>query len=328
MRVPVVLKSFFKNRQWILSLALSGSFFLSADAKPIAVEKPYGLTNRPIVGAFLNGAMPEIAPAISGNWSAVVAFTNLFFTNSVGLTHVPGIQCSFASGNAKAASGRLKILPARRKKNSSSTSTINARAGMIPACSASRFIRVSRRTISFLSITPGSSPARSPASPTSRPIPNLPDTYHDRLERYTLDANGVAIPGSVKIFVDLTNQTVWHHGGGMFFHPSERLSLLDGWRQCRRRQRPDHQQKSYTPAFFGLMWIVAAEISAIAPPRQPTNGFTANYFIPNDNPFVGQSNVLEEFFCLGLRSPHRMTFDPPTRPDFHRRRRRKFARGN
>jgi hypothetical protein len=37
---------------------------------------------------------------------------------------------------------------------------------------------------------------------------------------------------------------------------------------------------------------------------------TANYFIPNDNPFVGQSNVLEEFFCLGLRSPHRMTYDP------------------
>ncbi len=49
-----------------------------------------------------------------------------------------------------------------------------------------------------------------------------------------------------------------------------------------------------------------------APPRQPTGGFTANYFVPNDNPFVGQSNVLEEFFCLGLRSPHRMTYDPPS----------------
>jgi len=47
-----------------------------------------------------------------------------------------------------------------------------------------------------------------------------------------------------------------------------------------------------------------------APPRQPLNGVTAHYYIPNDNPFVGQSNVLEEFFCLGLRSPHRMTYDP------------------
>jgi glucose/arabinose dehydrogenase len=45
-------------------------------------------------------------------------------------------------------------------------------------------------------------------------------------------------------------------------------------------------------------------------PRQPVNGTTANYYIPNDNPFVGQAGVLEEFFCIGLRSPHRMTYDP------------------
>src|SRR4030095_12261504 len=49
---------------------------------------------------------------------------------------------------------------------------------------------------------------------------------------------------------------------------------------------------------------------------QPSNGVTANYFIPNDNPFVGQSNALEEFFCLGLRSPHRMTCDPVTQRIF------------
>src|SRR3989454_1681520 len=47
-------------------------------------------------------------------------------------------------------------------------------------------------------------------------------------------------------------------------------------------------------------------------PRQPANGTTANYYIPNDNPFVGQSGVLEEFYALGLRSPHRMTYDPPS----------------
>ena len=36
--------------------------------------RPYGLTVRPPIGAFLNGTMPETAPGISGNWSAVVAF--------------------------------------------------------------------------------------------------------------------------------------------------------------------------------------------------------------------------------------------------------------
>ena len=52
--------------------------------------QPYGLEARPPVGPFLNGAMPEIAPTLSGNWSAVVAFTNLTFLNAVGLTHMPG----------------------------------------------------------------------------------------------------------------------------------------------------------------------------------------------------------------------------------------------
>ena len=85
-----MIKLFHQNRQWLLSLILLGSFFLSAGAKPIVSEKPYGLTNRPCIGAFFNGVLPEVAPNISGNWSAVNAFTNLLFTNSVGLTAVPG----------------------------------------------------------------------------------------------------------------------------------------------------------------------------------------------------------------------------------------------
>jgi len=47
-------------------------------------------------------------------------------------------------------------------------------------------------------------------------------------------------------------------------------------------------------------------------PRQPNTGTTTNYYIPNNNPFVGMSGVLEEYFCLGLRNAHRMTYDPPT----------------
>ena len=138
-------------------------------------------------------------------------------------------------------------------------------------------------------------------------MPNLPDTYHDRLERYTLDANGVAIPDSVKIFVDLTNQTVWHHGGGMFFHPTNGfLYWTDGDNSV-----GDNDQiinKSLYSGVFRIDVDCRGGDFSHPPPRQPMNGFTANYFIPNDNPFVGQSNVLEEFFCLGLRSPHRMTY--------------------
>src|SRR5262249_18358825 len=52
--------------------------------------QPYGLVTRPEVGPFLNNTMPPAAPSIPTDWSAVVAFTNLVFTNALGLTPVPG----------------------------------------------------------------------------------------------------------------------------------------------------------------------------------------------------------------------------------------------
>ena len=70
--------------KWIFALALVLCLDFSVNAKP------YGLDPSPAIGPFLNGTMPETAPGISGDWSAVAAFPNLLFTNSVGLTFVPG----------------------------------------------------------------------------------------------------------------------------------------------------------------------------------------------------------------------------------------------
>ena len=308
-----LLLKFHAHRQGLLVLALLGSLVFSAGAKtvaPIVPEKNFALTNRPSVGAFLNGVMPEVAPNISGNWSAVVAFTNLLFTNSVGLTHVPdsnqlcvwereGRVWTFE--NSSGVAEKKLVLDVSNQCQGWDDSGLLGVA-FHPGFATNHFMFVY-----YTWVKPGTVAG----SPTSRPVPNLPDTYHDRLERYTLDANGIAIPDSVKIFVDLTNQTVWHHGGGMFFHPTNGfLYWTDGDNSV-----GDNDQiinKSLYSGVFRIDVDCRGGNVSHAPPRQPTGGFTANYFIPNDNPFVGQSNVLEEFFCLGLRSPHRMTIDPPT----------------
>jgi uncharacterized repeat protein (TIGR03806 family) len=305
-----VIKLFLKNRQWILSLVLLGSCFVSAGAKLIVPEPAYGLDHRPSAGAFLNGAMPEVAPGISGNWSAVVAFTNLLFTNSVGLTSVPGTDelCVWEREgrvwtfqNTAGVSQKKLVLDLSDQCQGWDDSGLLGIA-FHPGFATNHFMFVY-----YTWVKPGTVAG----SPTSRPVPNLPDTYHDRLERYTLDANGVAIPGSAEIFVDLTNQTVWHHGGGMFFHPVNGfLYWTDGDNSV-----GDNDQIINKSLYSGVFRIdVDCRGGGVshAPPRQPAGGVTANYFIPDDNPFVGQSNVLEEFFCLGLRSPHRMTYDPPT----------------
>ena len=299
-----MIKTLLKHSQWLLALALLGGSIVCAGAKP------YGLTNRPPVGPFLNGAMPEVAPAISGNWSAVIAFTNLVFTNAVGLTSVPGTDelCVWEREgriwtfqNSPGATEKTLVLDVSDQCQGWDDS------GLLGIAFHPGFATNHLMFIYYTWIKPGTVTG----SPTTRPVPNLPDTYHDRLERYTLDANGVAIPDSVKIFVDLTNQTVWHHGGGMFFHPTNGfLYYTDGDNSV-----GDNDQIINKSLYSGVFRIDVdcrgGDVSH-APPRQPLNGFTANYFIPNDNPFVGQSNVLEEFFCLGLRSPHRMTIDPPT----------------
>jgi len=287
-----------------------GSFFLSAGAKTLVPEKTFGLTNRPCVGAFLNGVLPEDAPAISGNWTAVVAFPHLLFTNSVGLTSVPGTDalCVWErEGRVWTFQNTPGIVEKKLVLDVSNQCQGWDDSGLLGIAFHPGFATNHFMFVYYTWVKPGTVAG----SPTSRPVPNLPDTYHDRLERYTLDANGVALPDSVKIFVDLTNQTVWHHGGGMFFHPTNGfLYWTDGDNSV-----GDNDQLINKSLYSGVFRIdvdrLGGDVSH-APPRQPTGGFTANYFIPNDNPFVGQSNVLEEFFCLGLRSPHRMTYDAPS----------------
>jgi hypothetical protein len=48
-------------------LALTAALFLTACPPPTLRAQPYGLTARPSVGPFLNHALPEAAPVISGD---------------------------------------------------------------------------------------------------------------------------------------------------------------------------------------------------------------------------------------------------------------------
>ncbi|HTQ50028.1 MAG TPA: PQQ-dependent sugar dehydrogenase [Candidatus Acidoferrales bacterium] len=288
--------------EWFSGFVLLLGFAFSAMAGP------YGLDSRPAIGPFLNGTMPETAPGISGDWSAVVAFPNLLFTNSVGLTFVPGSDqlCVWEREgrvwtfeNDPGTTQKKLVLDLSNQCQGWDDSGLLGVA-FHPGFATNHYVFV------YYTWCP---PGMVGGSPTTRP-PSI-GNYHDRLERYTLDDQGVAIPGSRTILIDLADQTVWHHGGGMFFHPKSGFLYLT----IGDNSVGDNDQVINKSLYGGVLRLdVDCRGGAISHPipRQPLNGHSANYFIPNDNPFVGQSNVLEEFFCLGLRSPHRMTYDPPT----------------
>ena len=281
---------------------------IAANSQSSFTVRAYGLAARPAVGAFLNNQMPSAAPAISGNWAAVVAFTNLVFTNALGVTAVPGTTnlivweregriYSFA--NKPSVNSKTLVLDLSNQCQGWDDS------GLLNVVFHPGFVTNHFMYVYYTWVTPGTVVG----SPTVRPPTFVTGAYHDRLERYTLNASGVVIPGSVLVLVDQIGNSVWHNGSGMFFHPVNGfLYVADG------DDENGANTQVITNNLFSGVWRIDVDMrgGAISHPipRQPLNGTTANYFIPNDNPFVGQANVLEEFFALGLRSPHRMTCDP------------------
>lgn len=136
----------------------------------------------------------------------------------------------------------------------------------------------------------------------------------NRLSRFELPLATAAAtidPASEVVLIDQYNETTFHEGGAMFFHPDDGflyLSLGDDFNH-------DNTQRLDRSLFSGVIRIDVDQDLARSHPirRQPRNASTAHYTIPNDNPFLDpKGGVLEEFWALGLRSPHMMTLDRPT----------------
>ncbi len=270
--------------------------------------QPYGLAARPAIGAFLNNLLPETAPVVPANWTVVPAFPNLNFTNLLGVLPVPGtnLLCAWERegrvwtfvNNSNIATKTLVIDLSNQCQGWDDSGLLGL--AFHPGYATNKFM-----FLYYTWVTPGTVVG----SPTARPPEQVIGKYHDRLSRFVV-GNGVAALSSELVFVDQIGDSVWHNGGGMFFHPTNGFLY---WTDGDDERAPT--QQIVNNLFSGVFRIdVDQRGGAIshAIPRQPTLGTTANYFIPNDNPFVGQANVLEEFYCLGLRSPHRMTIDPPT----------------
>ncbi len=272
--------------------------------------EPYGLQERPSFSAFLGDRLPEVGPTLSGDWSAVVAFPNLTFLNPMGLLPMPG------TSNLVVYEREGRIHQFTNDRNTSTKTLVLDIHDQVQGWDDSGLMGIAFHPgfetnrylfIYYTYVAPGTVRG----SATARPPTDTPN--RDRLERYTLDANGVAIPSSATVFIDQWSETVWHNGGGMFFHPDNGFLYLTNGDDARGQ----NNQRINTSLHSGVLRIDVdqrgGDIShPISKQPLPSGSLTANYYIPNDNPFVGQPEVLEEFFAIGLRSPHRMTIDPPS----------------
>ncbi|MCW1923762.1 ThuA domain-containing protein [Luteolibacter arcticus] len=143
--------------------------------------------------------------------------------------------------------------------------------------------------------------------------------FYNRLARFTW--NGTAFtPASEQILLNLHDIAKGHEGGGMCFGPDGFLYLAFGDGGDESNSAIEDTQKLNERARSGVFRMdVDMQGGAISRPirRQPAGlgSYSQNYYVPKSNPWAephegATAAVLEEFYAIGLREPHRMSHDP------------------
>ncbi|MGB6219733.1 PQQ-dependent sugar dehydrogenase [Haloferula sp.] len=160
-----------------------------------------------------------------------------------------------------------------------------------------------------------SNPNEDLSQPGGEPNASLP--FYNRLARFTWNGSAF-VPSSEKILIQQYDTTLGHEGGGLAFGGDGYLYIAFGDEGTDRDGAGPHTQKLNDRARSGV-WRIDVDESPLNLPisRQLTaapggyDSFTQGYRIPADNPWVtGDGSLLEEFYSIGLREPHRMSYDP------------------
>ena len=162
-------------------------------------------------------------------------------------------------------------------------------------------------------------------SPSPVAVPDANTLMYDRLSRFTIpDGSSVADPNSELVLINQFDRNIWHNNSGMFFGADGFLYVGNGDEGGAGDQFNNSQ--IITNGFFSGVFRIdvdnnPARSHPIRRHIQDRGGIPAgwplttngNYMVPNDNPWLDPGgSVLEEFYAIGLRNPHRMTYDPPS----------------
>jgi uncharacterized repeat protein (TIGR03806 family) len=285
----------------LLALAVGAGLLISRQR-----VRPQGLERRIPVRAYLN-LPPRLA---SGGFEAVDAFPGLEFDFAVRLVYDAAGRRYFVCERegrvwsfAPDGSGRTLVLDLSARTQGYSDS------GLLGLALHPQFGKPGAPNRNFLYVwfnyseRPQGSAAKAPDVLTSSV---------NRLSRFTLpDGAARADPASELVLIDQPCTSLFHNGGGMFFHPGDGYLYLG---------LGDDENLANTQQLDGGLFSGVIRIDVDQDPkrshpirRQPRSGRTANYGIPNDNPFQDpRGGQLEEFWAIGFRNPHALSFDRPS----------------
>ncbi len=279
------------------------------------------------VGAYFNGTFPVTAPGEASPWATANAFPNLTFVDPLWLTPVPGGNDLLVVGK----NGQLWRFP----KN---VGTTQAQVVKVLEWVANT---QSSEDQGFYSLVfhPQFGQAGSPNANYAyvcysyKPVLTGADANHSywRVSRFTwLPATGTLDPNSEFVLMSQYDRCRWHNGGALFFDNQGFLNIScgdggdsgEGGGLTGADGALSRTQKLNFGLFSGLFRIDvnndpakshAIRRQPLSPANKPSGwpaSFTRGYGIPNDNPWLDPAeSVLEEYFALGLRSPHTAQYD-------------------
>ncbi len=148
-------------------------------------------------------------------------------------------------------------------------------------------------------------------------LPDANPPFYDRLARFTWNGSAF-LPESEFILINQYDTAKGHEGGGMCFGADGFLYLAFGDEGTESGDSTPHTQKIDDRARSGV-WRIDVDMQGgnTSHPirRQPAGpgSYTQGYYIPSDNPWLDPAGgILEEFYAIGLREPHRMSYDAAT----------------
>ena len=282
-----------------------------------------GLDAPQAVGAYLYGVFPSSTPGPSGNWALVDAFPNLTFVDPVRMVKDP---VNTARVYVICRDGEVWRIPF----SASATTADKVRVLDLRAATWGRWDAGMMSIAFHPDFGVAGSPNRGYFYVFYQYSPNQGLNYatttpsYMRLSRFTIpDGQAAADPASELVMIQQYDRDNWHNGGQMFFGPDRFLYLAVG-DEGDVNDSFNVTQKLNDRLFSGILRLDVDQNLARSHPirRQPLqitmpagwpNSFTQGYSIPNDNPWQDPTGAqLEEFWTIGLRSPHSMQFDSET----------------
>jgi len=275
-----------------------------------------GLDGPEAIGPFLNGNFPAVESTAAGEWTVKETYQGININLPMHLMPYPGTNKLLCV----AKEGRILLFEDSPTANTTETfldwrtNTFTASdSGMTWLVFHPEFGQPASPNRGFVYVTYKWAPATGGDG----------NQAYWRLSRFTVpDGTHAADPGSEQILIQQYDRQQFHDSGCMMFGPDGYLYAAIGDEggandQYNVGQRIDER------LFSGIFRIdVDKKAGSHAIRRQPAqigmpagwpNSFTANYTIPDDNPFVDAGGAhLEEFYAIGLRQPYRFSYDTAT----------------